>query len=285
MVSKTFGLLFYLKKGKSVSELKRLIYMRVTVSSERTEISTKRYCHDIEKWNASLGSMTGNKESTKILNAYLDSLQTKVYDALRFLVDRDELVTAEKIKNKLTGNRERPKKILEVFHMHNDQIKELVGNTYAPLTLKRYTTALEHAKKFILWKYKLSDLEITRLNYEFISEYEFYLKSVRKCGHNSTMKYLSNLKKVVLLCLKKGWLQKDPFYGFHLATKEVIREILSQDELAAIAAKKFSTDRLNITRDIFLFCHVGVLSARSTVGKQPGETRSTLHLIQWYPRS
>jgi phosphoglucomutase len=29
------------------------------------------------------------------------------------------------------------------------------------------------------------------------------------------MKYLANFKKIVLHCLKNGWLQKDPFIGFN----------------------------------------------------------------------
>jgi len=101
--------------------------------------------------------------------------------------------------------------------------------------------------------------EISKLNYEFLSDYEFYLRSVRKCGHNSTMKYLANFKKVVLQCVKKGWLQKVPFYGFKLATKEVVREILTQKELDIIVTKQFSTSRLNIAKDIFLFsCYTGL---------------------------
>jgi len=73
------------------------------------------------------------------------------------------------------------------------------------------------------------------------------------------MKYLANFKKIVLIGVKKGWLQKDPFYGFKLATKEVVREILTQKELDIIATKQFSTSRLNIAKDIFLFsCYTGL---------------------------
>ncbi|HLY68804.1 MAG TPA: site-specific integrase [Puia sp.] len=259
MVNKTFSLLFYLKKRSNYVKGRMPIYIRITVDTQRAELSTKRYCDDPDKWNASAGRIKGINENAKLLNAYLDTLQSKVYDALRFFVERDEIITAEKIKDKLIGIKEHPKKILEIFLQHNDQIKALIGKSYAALTLKRYNTALEHTREFISWKYHLPDIDIKKLNYEFIAEYDFYLKGVRKCGHNSTMKYLSNLKKVVLLCLKKGWLLRDPFYGFNLATKEVVREILTNDELSAIASKQFLTERLNITRDIFLFsCYTGL---------------------------
>jgi integrase len=73
------------------------------------------------------------------------------------------------------------------------------------------------------------------------------------------MKYLSNLKKIVLLCVKKGWLLKDPFNGFKLATKEVARDVLTQAELDSIRQKEFASERIRITRDIFLFsCYTGL---------------------------
>jgi len=123
----------------------------------------------------------------------------------------------------------------------------------------RYKTAHDHAAAFIMWKYQLEDVDVKDLNYEFVSQFAFWLKSVRKCGHNATMKYLGNFKKIVLECIKKGWLLKDPFAGFKTNRKEVIRVALTKEELNDIACKEFETDRLNHVRDIFLFsCYTGL---------------------------
>ena len=258
MVTKTFSIRFRLKKPKNYVKGPQLIYLRITVDKERVEISTQRECES-SRWNASTGRVSGTREDVKILNAYLDSLQRKAYEAQQFLIDTRQEVTAEKIKNRMLGITESTKMILAVFQEHNDRMKALVGREFAPLTYNRYTTSLSHTREFIQWKFKKTDLEITRLNYEFISEYEFYLKGVRKCAHNSAMKYLANFKKIVLLCVKKGWLQKDPFYGFCLANREVIREFLTQHELDEMWKKRFATPRLTIVRDIFLFsCYTGL---------------------------
>jgi site-specific recombinase XerD len=258
MVSKTFSILFYFKTTKTDATGRVPIYMRITVDGQRVELSTKRDW-STNRWSAVAGRATGTKEDAKELNAYLDTLQVKVHEMHRSLINEGQQVSASKIKEKLLGVSEHPKMILEIFAEHNKQIEQLVGNGYAPLTLKRYKTALRHAKEFINCKYRLKDFEISKLNYEFIREYEFYLKSVRKCGHNSTIKYLRNLKKVVLLCVKKGWLDKDPFYGFKLANKEVVRDFLTQQELDALTRKEFAATRLTIVRDIFLFsCYTGL---------------------------
>jgi site-specific recombinase XerD len=73
------------------------------------------------------------------------------------------------------------------------------------------------------------------------------------------MKYLANFKKIVLLCRKRGWLDQDPFNSFRMTKKEVIREVLNEEELQTIAEKKFVSDRLTLVRDIFLFsCYTGL---------------------------
>jgi len=71
MLSKTFTLLFYLKKRKTYSGSKLPIYMRFTVQGRRIELTAKRDCEP-EKWNSSSGRKMGIMEDVKSLNAYLD---------------------------------------------------------------------------------------------------------------------------------------------------------------------------------------------------------------------
>ena len=136
--------------------------------------------------------------------------------------------------------------LMEIFKHHNDQMAELVGREYAPGTLERYNTSYKHTISFLEWKYKVTDLDITQLNFEFITEYEFWLKSVRKCDHNSTMKYLSNFRKIINICIRNSWLLKNPFMGFKMTKREVERTALTEFELQVMIKKKFSIERLGI---------------------------------------
>ena len=83
------------------------------------------------------------------LNAYLDSLQLKVFEAHRALIDAGKAITAENIKNKLTGVSDRPKMILEIFHEHNLEMQALIGKDFARGTYNRYEAALRNVRKFI----------------------------------------------------------------------------------------------------------------------------------------
>jgi site-specific recombinase XerD len=118
---------------------------------------------------------------------------------------------------------------------------------------------LDHTRSFIKWKYKNEDLDIQSLDYEFISAYSFWLRPVQNCSHNTTVKYLANFKKIVLICIKNGWLQRNPFIQFKMVKKEVNRVFLTWHEIQMISKKIFVTDRLNHVRDIFPFsCYTGL---------------------------
>jgi hypothetical protein len=155
--------------------------------------------------------LIGTKEDVKTLNAELDVLQGKVYEARTKLIQQNLSITAESLRNALTGTHERRRMLIEIFQHHNEQMKELVGKEFSIATLIRYNTTIGHTKSFIQWKFRQCDIDINRLNFEFISDFEFYLKTDRKCNQNSTMKYLSNFKKIVNKCIQLGWLQRDPF--------------------------------------------------------------------------
>jgi site-specific recombinase XerD len=253
MLDKSFSLLFYLKKPKKYVSGKISIYLRITVNGIRKEITTKREC-DPNRWNTQTERANGTKEEIKLLNAYLDILQGKVYEARRLLIESNQLITCEWLKNYLVGQNERARFLIEIFQHHNDQMKSLVGKEFSNATLIRYKTSIGHTKSFLKWNYSISDIDIKKLNFEFISDYEFYLKSVRHCNHNSTLKYLSNFRKIIYKCIQLGWLQIDPFFGFKMKNKEVERIPLTEEEIQTIAKKALVTDRLKQVRDIFLFC-------------------------------
>jgi len=237
MLGKNFSLLFFLKKPKNYVSGNMPIYMRITVEGQSKEMTTSREC-DRQMWDQKVEKAYGKSEYIKELNNHLSTLQVKVFEARLLLIANNKQVTAECIKNLLTGKVEKSKMVLEVFKYHNEQIAALVNSEYSPSTLKRYKTSLGHNK----------------LNFEFVSEYEFWFKSVRKCNHNTTIKYISNFKKIVNGCIRRGWLTKDPFLGFKMSKREVEITPLSKEDLQTISDKVFSCERLSQVRDIFLFC-------------------------------
>jgi site-specific recombinase XerD len=175
------------------------------------------------------------------------------------LIHKNIPITAETIKNKILGVEERKRMLVPIFQDHNNKIKELVGKEYASGTLDRYKTSLKHTIDFLEWKYKISDIEIDKINHAFITDYEFYLRSVRNCANNTAVKYIKNFSKIIKICLANNWIDRNPFSNYKAKVREVERVYLSEGEIQNIINKDFKTDRLSLVRDIFLFsCFTGL---------------------------
>ncbi|RTZ01345.1 site-specific integrase [Flavobacterium sp. RSP49] len=249
---------FYAKSTKANAAGLLPIYVRLTVDGNRMEFSTKKFI-DSAKWSPEMSKIKGNTENARSLNEYLDLLKSKIFDIQMELIHRNEPLTIEVFKNRLLGVQERERMLIPIFEEHNRKVEELLGLEYAPGTLERYKTSLKHTKNFLQWKYNLSDIEINKIDHSFVTEYEFYLRSVRKCANNTAVKYIKNFKKIIKICISNGWLDKDPFANYKSKIREVERDYLTQEEVQDIYSKVFVTERLNLVKDIFVFsCFTGL---------------------------
>jgi site-specific recombinase XerD len=256
-----FSLLFYLKKPKNYQSGPVPIYLRITVNGKRSETTSGRECEPLN-WNCTTGRIKGTKEATKSFNAYLDNLQSQVYEAHRSLTESGAIITAEVLRNKLLGKSDKCRMLISIFKDHNKKVAALVGKEYAAGTLGRYEISLKHTENYIKWRYQLSDIDIKLIDHDFVINYEFYLRSERKCANNSAVKYIKNFGKIIRTCLASGWLEKDPFVNYKAKVKRVDREFLSQEEIQTVADKQLDNDRLCQVRDIFLFsCFTGLAYA------------------------
>jgi site-specific recombinase XerD len=255
------SILFYAKRAKTTNDGLIPIYIRVTVNGERVELSTKRYTQP-EKWSIEGSCMKGTSAEAKATNSYLDALKSKVYDYQQQLIREDAVVNAENMRNKMLGIEKRSHMLAIVFQQHNVEMKALIGKEYSTATYARYETSLKHTVNFLKWKYKISDIDIRKIDHEFITSYEFYLKSVCNCCQNTSSKYIKNFGKIIRICLANGWLQKDPFINYKSKIVEVERTFLCMEEIETMLQKNYTCERLNQVRDIFLFsCFTGLAYA------------------------
>jgi site-specific recombinase XerD len=254
-MNKTFGLLFYVKRSKMTTDGTAPVYLRITIDGERVEISSKRYVNP-DKWNTNGQKLNGTTEDVRTLNTYLKTIEHQVFEIYRNMIEKKLPLTAVNLKNILfkKDTVENHKMLVPIFEEHNRQVAALVGKEYARGTLDRYQTSLKHTKEFIKWKYGVDDIDITGINHEFITSYDFYLRSERNCNNNSTVKYLKNFKKIILICIANGWLDKDPFVKYKPKVKEVTRDYLTIDEMEQMMNKNFASERIKQVRDIFMFC-------------------------------
>lgn len=253
----TPSILFYLKNDKTDKKGLTPIYYRITLNGKRTECSLNMKIES-NRWDNS-GHVKGNKEDARTINAQIKTVTNKIHEIQRDMLDHGEFITAKGIKNRLVGIDKRHKTILEVFKYHNKQVKELEGKSFAPATVKRYDTTLNHLSDFIEHEYGTNDMYLKQLDYSFITNLEKYFKVVKNCNHNSAAKYIKNFKKVINLAIANDWIDKDPFLKYKITLKEIKRTYLTEEELFKIENKEITLPRLDVVRDVFVFsCYTGL---------------------------
>jgi bifunctional ADP-heptose synthase (sugar kinase/adenylyltransferase) len=141
-MNKSFSLLFYLKRSKITAEGTVPVYLRITIDSERIEISSKRHVNPA-KWNASGQKLNGSSEEVKKLNNHLKTLEHQAYEAHRVITERKLPLTPLTLKNLLIGEEEisTVNMLIPIFEQHNKRVEALVGKEYAKGTLDRYETS------------------------------------------------------------------------------------------------------------------------------------------------
>lgn len=258
MLESSFGLVFFLKIPRNESKI-RTIYLRITVDGIPKETSTKRKW-DISRWDQKLERAVGTREDAKSINMFLESLTLKINEYKTENIYNGKLITAQKIMDYILGKNAARVKVLEEFQKHNDEMTALLGKGYAKGTLDRFTITINHLRAFIRIKFNAEDLEFSDLNLEFIKDFQFYLRSVRNCSNNTTLKYIANFKKIVLRAIDNEVILKDPFKNFKAKKSKIIKKPLSTQELYELERHYFSTDRLNVVRDVFVFqCYTGLV--------------------------
>jgi len=80
-------------------------------------------------------------------------LQTKVYEVRRQLLEKNESITSQGLRNTLKGTNDTARMLMEIFQQHNDEVKSLIDKDFSPATLERYKTSFDHTRSFMEWKY------------------------------------------------------------------------------------------------------------------------------------
>lgn len=277
----TFGLLFYIRRDKTNKRGEAPVFMRLTINGERADASIKRFIEP-HAWNSAKGKANEKSRGGKDLNLYLDAISANILRIQRDLeLDKKE-VSAQIILNRYLGKEQSDRHtLMEVFRAHNEKCRALSDISLAPATVIRYETTLRLTEEFLQKNYKKEDCYLDEVTNQFIEDFEFFLKTVRRCCHNTTTKYLLNFKKIIRIALAKGWMKKDPFAQVHFHFEPVEREFLEKQELKVLLNKEITITRLAQVRDIFCFCCLTGLAFTDVQQLRPEHLVADIHGKIW----
>lgn len=252
-MSVQLSILFYIKKSKANLQGYTNIYLRITLDGKRAECSINRKVHT-DLWNSRSQKALGNSSENQEINREIDFIRNKIYTIEQKFQRDGTTYTAAQLRDVYLGKDKTKKMLLEIFQEHNDKVDSLIGKDFAAGTAERYRTCKKHVADYINKKYKRNDIPVRDVDHKFITGLEYYLKTTRKCAHNSAIKYITNFKKIIRIAHANDWIDKDPFLHWKAKLRIVEREFLTEEEIQKIIELELKMERLDQVRDIFIFC-------------------------------
>lgn len=252
--SQSFGVHFTVRADK-VKDGKAPIYARITVNGQRISMALKKTV-ELSSWDAARGYAKGVRGEIKSLNNYLEEVRLALGNCYQNLLLKGKMVSAEMVKDGFLGTSEEVHSLSELFEYHNHS----AASTLKWSTLKHYYVTQRYLVKFLEAQHKAPDIYLHELNYKFIQDFENYLRNHKPKDHqkplnnNGVMKHIIRLKKMVHMAIRLEWMTKDPFTNYKLKILKVNRDHLSDRELAVMEGKEFFIERIDMVRDLFVFC-------------------------------
>jgi len=255
----TFTVLFWVKAEKGATE-SGIIYARITVNQKRVLVSLKRKI-SLESWDSSRKRAKGHSIEARQLNQYLDLVQSRFFQCYQELTSKGKLITAKLVKALFLGEDENSKTLQELIQYHSRKIER----TLASGTIRNFGITEGYINKFLSKEKNTSDVYLKELDYKFLCDFENFLqeyypkKHPRAMSHNTVMKHIQRLRKVVRMAYDLEWLDKDPFRRWKTTFEKREREFLSVNELSNLETYEFPIERLDRVRDLFVFsCYTGI---------------------------
>ena len=257
MAKNNITILVWIYKSKLNKAGQAPIYIRITYDNDRRNIATG-YSIEPDRWNKEKGLVKGKQNDATAINDYLQQAQSKLINLYNDMM-REGDINLDKLIDRFFGKDHTPMTLLEMVKYHNDDFHKRIGIDYTFSTFEKYDILRKKLEAFIPVKYGKQDIRIRDLSFQFAADFDFYLKEHDKNKHNTVVKYITNLKKILNMAVTNGWIDKSPFIKFKSTFKDVERIYLTQEELDAIEKKIFKIERLNLVRDMFLFqCYTGL---------------------------
>ena len=247
-------ILFLLRRNRTNNRGLSPIECRITLDKKRKPFATGLFINP-NNWSALKQRAFPHTTDNDQLNTQVSLIKQEINQAFLFLQVQEGHFDVEDIYLQYKGEPiKSAKSLIEVYTLHNQRMKKLVGIEYSDSTLKKFEESKNHVKTFVKSNYQKSNILLEQLNMKFLNDFDYYLKAEKNLKQITINKHIERLRKIIKLALAEGFLERDPFLLFK--QKQVILQVvyLDNEELKLFEKNQFKQKRLQQVADMFIFC-------------------------------
>lgn len=259
MSKSSFSIIFITQNGKLKSDGTAPIIARITLNGEMCHFSTRLTILP-DRWLNKEYRTLGKTKEEKSINEMLEHLKVTIKERYLGYLSRGETVTASKLKNSIVSLDENSKTLMELCDLFIADYEKLTASRgYGMESLMRYRLAKTRMQEYLVDEYKVKDIALADINKRFLDRFYLWLCTKKKQSNNTATKFIYRCSSIYRVAFDNGWVKANPFNTLKLHLDKVDRGYLTKAELARLIQKEFSTKRLDLVRDIFVFsCYTGL---------------------------
>ena len=227
---------------------------RITYLGERKPFATGLFINP-NYWDNKTQKAKPPNEDNNFINAELSLIKNKINQAFLFLQVQGVEFDVEDIYRQYKGeSTQKQVGIAEFYSSYLERLKKMIGKDFKQSTWEKFNEILPAIKDYIFFKYQKRDINLDKLDYNFIEDFDYYLRTEKSNSQVTINKKIQRLKKVVKVARKQKLLDFNPFEEHKPKQAKTKIVFLTQDELDKLKEKEFQSEILNKVRDCYIFC-------------------------------
>ena len=244
-----YTLRFFLNK-KTLKNDKCKIYGRLRTPGNKNEFATQIWIKP-EDWNHEYMLPYKNP----FIKRELSKIESDIENTVRLLEVQDIFIDAKTIKDYYSGNDNVKMGVIEFFDKIIKQKKKISKTSES-----KYTVLKCDIQDFIRSEYKSKDMNLKKIDYKFITNLDYYYKSIRSKQFNRLLAQdtiagkHSYFRHVLRQAFNEDYIRKTPYDVFKIKKGVPKLKYLTRAELESIINLDVSNNpTLSKIKDIFLF--------------------------------
>lgn len=244
---------FWLYKAKKNQKNLTPVYLRVRSNYSYFTRSTGLLVKSAE-WDKKTMQVRGASDEAISINSQLQGIRHKIIQIVNQLTIGGKPFDVEMVKKKLEGKEEHQMTMMKVYDEHLKIMMKMKGKEYTQSTIIKYANTRLRLSQYLKYQFKRNDFFLYELNHDFMKGFEVFLRDRFDNSTTTVYKHYQRFTRVLNIAIQKGYLDRNPFPTYKIRMPKKKIEYLVQTEIDRIEGTNFKIERLNVIRDIFVFC-------------------------------
>ena len=275
------SILYLIRKNKINSKGICPIECRITFNNKRKPFSTGLFINPNNWSSAKQQAVPLNTENTQI-NTQLSLIKSQINQAFLYLQVQGLEFDVNDIYRQYKGeSTQKQVGIVEFYTLYMQRLEKMIGKDFKKSTWGKFNEILPALKDYIYFQYKKRDIKLVDLDYNFIENFDYYMKVEKKNSQITINKKIQRLKKVVKLARKQKLIDFNPFEEHKVKQAKTQILFLTKDELEKLKNWKPKSETIEKVLDCYIFCCYTGLGYREMFSLKKSDLKTDDEGVVW----